>query len=185
MTPAQNVLLKAAITLNPTWSAYPMTGDGYFDLARTLNEEAVPDFWVWSTTAEVQAIRAAITWANLTPADAPDGTQAWANRSLQCQGKQFNLQLIIPFTGTLNAADVNLRAGLQDALTAVRSAAGGGAQGAGWLTVQQTLSRKARYAEKILADTANGQTGAAKALAATMTFEGHITDVEVKAARNS
>lgn len=183
MTPAQLATLKAAITANQTWAAYPMSGDGYFDLARALSQEAVPTFWVWSTNADVNAIRAAVVWANLTPTDAPDGTQAWANRSLQCQGKQFSLQLIIPPTGTLSAADVNLRNGLQDALQGVRSGPAGASQDAGWAAVRNTLARKAKYIEQILADTTSGN-GSTRVLSATMTHEGDVSDADVAAARN-
>jgi hypothetical protein len=184
MTPAQLTAIKTAINANPVWAAYPMSGDGYYDLANALNAEAAPNYWVWSTTADVGLIRAAVIWANLTPTDVPDGTQQWANRSLQCQGKQFNLQMIVPFTGTLNGADANLRAGLQDALTAIRSGVGGASQGAGWVAVQGTLARKAKYIEKILADTSVGD-GSTKPLSATMVFEGNIDPANVMLARNS
>lgn len=184
LTTQQKTALKTAINANPTWAAYPMTGDGYFDLARALSQEASPTFWVWSTAVDVQAIRAAVVWASLTPADAPDGTQAWMNRSLQCQGKQFNLQMIVPFTGTLNASDVNLRNGLQDALQGVRSGAGGVAQDAGWAAVRNTLSRRAKFIEQILADTTSGN-GSTRVLSATLVWEGDIGDADVAAARNS
>lgn len=184
LTQPQLNALKAAINANPIWAAYPMSGDGHFDLAVQLNKEAVPNFWVWSKNADVQAIRAAIVWANLTPADVPDGTQAWANRSLQCQGKQFNIQNIVPFTGTLDASDVNLRNGLQDALQNVRSGVGGASQDAGWSAVRSTLARKAKYIEKILADTALGD-GSTRTLSANLVFEGTITDADVMQARNS
>lgn len=182
LTAPQLAALKAAIDANQTWLAYPLSADGYIDLARALNAEAAPTFWVWASNADVGAIRAAVVWANLTPADAPDGTQAWANRSLQCQGKQFNLQMIIPFQGTVNATDANLRAGLQDALHGVRSGAGGTAQDAGWAAVRSALARKAKYCEMILADTSVGN-GSTRALSATMVFEGYLTDVDIAAAR--
>jgi len=183
LTQAQLQTLRAAIDANPTWAAYPHSGDGYYDLARAMNTEDSPAFYVWSTSADVAAVRAAVVWANLTPADAPDGTQAWANRSLQCQGKQFNLQMIVPFAGTINGADANLRAGLQDALTGIRSAAGGASQGAGWAAVAQALTRKAKYAEKALADTSSGN-GGAKNTPATLTFEGDVTAEDIQAARS-
>lgn len=184
MTPQQLATLKAAINENPTWAAYPMSGDGYFDLAKALNQAAAPAFWVWASDVNVSAIRAAVVWANLTPIDAPDGTQAWANRSLQCRGKQFNLQAIVPFGGTLNASDVNLRNGLQDALQGVRSGPGGVTQDAGWAAVRNTLARKAKHIEQILADTTNGN-GSTRVLSATMVFEGDVSDADVAAARNS
>ncbi len=184
LTNPQYAALKAAINAKPTWAAYPLSGDGYYDLAAQLNLEAAPNFWVWSTNVNVNTLRAAIIWANLTPSDVPDGTQAWANRSLQCQGKQFNIQNIVPFTGTLDASDVNLRNGLQDALQNVRSGAGGASQDAGWSAVRSTLARKAKYIEKILADTASGD-GSTRTLSATLVFEGQITDADVMAARIS
>lgn len=184
LTNPQLQALKAAINANPTWAAYPMSGDGHYDLAVKLNQEASPNFWVWSTNVDVNKLRAAIKWAFLTPFDAPDGTQAWANRSLQCQGKQFNIQNIVPFTGTLDASDVNLRDGLQDALQNVRSGVGGASQDAGWSAVRATLSRKAKRIEKILADTAIGD-GSTRTLSATMVFEGSITDADVMQARTS
>lgn len=184
MTPAQTQALKAAINANPTWAAYSLTGDGYYDLARALSAEASPAFWVWSTNADVGAIRAAVAWANLTPADAPDGTQAWANRSLQCQGKQFNLQMIVPFTGTLNASDVNTRNGLQDALQNVRSGVGGVSQDAGWAAVRNVLARRAKFIEQILADVSVGN-GSTRTLSATLVHEGDCTDVMVMAARSA
>ena len=182
MTQPQYAALKAAINANPTWAAYPPTGDGFYDLAKALSAEASPVFWVWSTAADVGVIRAAVTWANLTPADAPDGTQQWANRSLQCQGKQFNLQMILPFTGTINASDTNLRAGLQDALQGVRSGASGVAQDAGWTAVRNALARKAKYIEQILADTAAGN-GSTRATSATLVYEGDVSDADVRTAR--
>lgn len=182
MTPAQLQTLKTAINANPTWAAYPNNGDGWYDLARALSQEAAPTFWVWSTAADVGLVRAAVTWARLTPADAPDGTQQWANRSLQCQGKQFNLQMLIPFNGTINGADENLRAGLQDALQGVRSGVGGVAQDAGWAAVRNVLARKARYIEQILADTAAGN-GGTRATSATMVFEGEVSSEDVRMAR--
>lgn len=184
LTSQQLNTLKTAINANPVWAAYPMNGDGYFDLARALNAEAAPAFFVWATNVDVQSIRAKITWANLTPIDVPDGTQAWANRALQCQGKQFAIQLLVPMTGTFNASDVNTRAGLQDALQAIRSGASGVSQGAGWAAVQGALSRRATYGEKILADTTNGD-GGTKPLAATMSFEGSLSPEDVEAARNN
>lgn len=182
LTIPQLQALKAAIAATPAWAAYPNSGDGNYDLATALNAEASPAFWVWSTNSDVGVLRAAVVWANLTPSDVPDGTQVWANRSLQCQGKQFNLQMIVPFTGTINGSNANLRAGLQDALQNIKSGAGGANQDAGWSAVRNTLARKAKYAEKILADVSGGN-GGTRATSATMVFEGSLTDVDIAAAR--
>lgn len=188
LTTQQAATLKAAIDGNPTWAAFPLTNDGYIDLSIALNQLATPNFWVYSTAVDLQAIKDAIIWANLTPADVPDGTQAWANRSLQCQGKQFNLQLILPVTGTFDASKVNARVGLQDALQGIRSGVGGASQGAGWSAVQQVLARRATFFERIFADVTLGapvQDGSTRTLAATMVLQGAPAPADIEQARNS
>lgn len=184
LTAQQKTTLKAAILATPAWAAFPNDSDGNYNLSQLLGANATPNFWVWSTNADVQAIKDAIVWSSLTPADVPDGTQAWANRSLQCQGKQFNLQLILPMTGTMNATNVTVRAGLQDALQGVRSGAGGVAQDAGWAAVRNAMARRATNIEKLFADTTGGN-GSTRALGATMTWEGPISADDVQQARNS
>ena len=182
LTAAQTLTLKNAISTTPILAAYPNTADGHADLAALLNKVASPEFWVWASDVNVQEIRARITWANLTPLDVPDGTAAWTNRALQCHGKQFAIQLIVPMIGTFSATDANIRAGLQDALTGVRSGAGGASLGAGWAAVQGALARLARSGERVLANTTSGN-GSTKPLAATMTFEGELTPDDVALAR--
>ena len=187
LTPAQQTALAVAISTTPAWAAFPNNTDGNFNLAAVLNLQASPAFWVWSRNASLSDIKDAIIWANLTPADVPDGTQAWANRSLQCQGKQFNLQLLLPQSGgfgvTVDAGNANFRAGLQDALTGVRSGAGGAAQSAGWSAVQQVLARRASEVEKLFADTTNGS-GSSRAASATLVFTGTVDANDVQLARN-
>lgn len=184
LTAAQALALKTAINANPTWAAFPMSDDGYLDLASALSAEASPVFNVWSTNADVMAVRAAIIGANLTPVDVPDGTQLWLNRCMQCQGKQLSLQLLLPFSGTVSGADANFRAALQDALQGVRAGPGGAVVDAGWAGVRNAMSRRAKFFEKILADTATGD-GSTKALSATMTLQGNALADDVRQARNS
>lgn len=183
LTTPQLTTLKAYIDSVPALAAYPMTDDGHFDLARAMLGFPTTKFWVWSTNVDVQDVKDAVVWANLTPTDAPDGTTTWTNRALQCQGKQFSLQLVLPVTGTLNAAKINVRGGLQDALQGVRSGAGGAVQDAGWVPVRNTLAREANHAEKALADTTVGN-GSTRTLSATMVFEGGLSPADVAAARN-
>ena len=182
LTNAQLQTLKAYIASVPEFTAYPMTADGHYELAVAMRGIPTPKFWVWATDVDVQNIKDAIVWSNLTPADAPDGTQQWANRSLQCQGKQFNLQLILPVAGTMNGAKVNVRTGLQDALQGVRSGAGGAAQDAGWAAVRNVLAREANHVEKCFADTSAGN-GSTRALSATMVIEGDVSQDDVERAR--
>lgn len=184
LTTPQKATLKAAILADQDWASFPNDTDGNYNLATLLSTDAAPNFWVWSTSADVQAIKDAVVWSALTPSDAPDGTQAWANRSLQCQGKQFNLQLILPMSGTMNATNANVRAGLQDALQGVRSGPAGASQDAGWAAVRNAMARKASNVEKVFADTALGN-GSTRALCATMTWEGPISADDVQQARNS
>ena len=46
-TSTQLIALRDAIIANPTWNSYPLTLDGYYDLARVLSQEATPSFWEW------------------------------------------------------------------------------------------------------------------------------------------
>lgn len=188
LTAAQKTTLKAAIVADPTLSAFPNTSDGNLDLSEYLSRTvASPTFNVYRTNVPASDVFDQVVWANLTPNDAPDGTQSWANRSLACQGKQFNLQtLLIGGAGTVNASKSNVRAGLQDALTNVPSGTGGTTVSAGWVGVRDTaLARAANLVEKILSKTTVQQDGSTAAKAATMTFEGSVSDRDIAAARNS
>lgn len=180
MTPQQLATLKTAIQNDVQFASFVAISD-WPAVGLVLNQKASPNFFVWQTAVDVQKLRAAITWANLTPADVPDGTQAWANRSLQCQGKQFNLQCLLPFSGLIDCTDTNFRAGLQDALQGIRSGVGGASQGAGWSSVQAAMARTAKYGEKIFADTTSGN-GSTRALSATMVIEGDISNEDIRLA---
>jgi hypothetical protein len=180
MTPAQLLLIKAEIAADPALNSLPNTADDAYAIADALNLLPSPDFMVWQTNLPTQAVFDAITWANLTPADAPDGTAAWTNRALACQGKQFNLQTILTGREYINATKVNIRAGLQDALTSVPSGAGGATRPAGWVAVQTAMQRKATRAEKVLA------TGVGTAAnPALLGFEGIVTHQDVLTARST
>ena len=180
MTPAQLATLKAEIDADPALSALPNTADDAFTIAAALNSTATPDFFVWQTSIPTQTIFDAITWSNFTPVDAPDTTQTWANRALACQGKQFNVQTILMGRETLNPSKANIRAGLQDALTAIPSGVAGASKSGGWAAVQAAMQRKATRCEKILA-TGFG-TSASPAL---LGFEGSVSYQDVLDARNA
>lgn len=180
LTSAQLATLKAAILADNTLNAFPNTDNGNGDLANALNAIASPDWLVWQTAVPVDAINDAITWANFTPQDTPDNTVTWSNRSLACQGKQFNLQTMLVGRSTLDASKSNLRAGLQDALTAIPSGASGASKNGGWANVQAILSRKAKLIEKILSTGTGSQ-----ATPATMGYEGTVTGDDVTRARNT
>lgn len=153
-----------------------MAGQTEDAVAALFAANASPDFYVYRTNIPVQELFNAIDWAKLTPADAPDGTQTWANRSLACQGKQFNVQTLVVGQSQIDATKSNIRAALQDALTNVPSGASGATQSAGWVGVRDTvLARKGNRLEKLLATTTAQQDGSTAAKAATMQVEGSIS----------
>jgi hypothetical protein len=178
-TTAQLILIKAAIDADPALNSLPQTADDASAIATALNALAVPDFVVWQSSTPVQTVFDAINWANMTPADAPDGTALWTNRSLACQGKQFNLQTMLSGRENISSDKVSIRAGLQDALTGLPSGAGGASRSGGWTNVQTAMQRKATRAEKALVASGVG-TGANPGL---MGFEGLLTYVDVENAR--
>ena len=198
LSSAQKATLKAAIAANTTVaggsSAYastpinqiPNNSDGNQAIAAWYNGSPTPDFFVWNSQATIASVYDNVTWANLTPTDAPDGTQTWANRSLACQGKQFNLQtILIGAQGIVNATKSSIRAGLQDALSNVPSGVGGATISAGWANVRdKALARKAMNIEKLFADTAGGN-GATAQNSALPVFDGAISPSDVDTARNS
>ncbi len=53
---AQLQSLKAAINADPTMAAFPLTADGYVDLATYLNKPSTPDFFVFKTLVSWNAI---------------------------------------------------------------------------------------------------------------------------------
>lgn len=148
LTPAQITTLKATIIADSNLTAQKQAHDTQ-GIADYLNADST--FVVWKTSMPTRDLYDAITWAALTPTDLPDGTLAWQCRSLACQGKQFNLQVMIGGLVTVYPAKANFRAGVQDALTAVPSGAGGATVSAGWVAVKTAMARPATRLEKIFA----------------------------------
>lgn len=179
ITPAQLVLIRAAIDADPALSALPQTGNDAYTIAEALNAVASPDFIVWQTSTSAQVIFDAIVWPNMTPADVPDGTVLWTNRSLACQGKQFNLQTMLSGRETISSNKTSIRAGLQDALTNLPSGAGGASRSGGWANVQTAMQRKSTRAEKALIASGAGTVGSPGVLG----FEGLLTYTDVLNAR--
>lgn len=174
MTPAQLAILKADILADPELVAW-ITAGRPNQITAVYNADAAPDFIVWKTQVRTEDVFDSITWSALTPADNPDSTQDWANRSLACQGKQFNLQTILTGRQSISGAKPAVRAGLQDALTNVPSGTAGALVNAGWAAVKATLSRKATRGEKLFA-TGAGTT----ASPATLGIDGLVTDADVE-----
>lgn len=177
LTQQQLATIKADILANPDLNNKPMNSDGAFEIARLYNLPASPSFFVYKNDINSQELFDKIDFAKLTPADAPDGTQTWANRSLACQGKQFNLQLILD-RSVIDATRSQTRATLQDALTQIPSGAGGATVSA-WVPVRDFLYTSATRLEKLLA-TGTGST----AQPATRAFYGAVSYQEIEEARN-
>lgn len=176
----QLALVKAAIDADGTLAAFPLYGDGPYNIAIELNKPASPEWYVWKSNASVDDIYDAITWASLTPADAPDGTAIYTNRALICQTKQMNLQMLLQGKQQLNATKLKIRQALTDALQNVPAGAGGALLDAGWLPVKNTLYRRANRVEQILS-TGTGTAGQP----ATMGYEGTISGQDVIQARGA
>lgn len=139
----------------------------------TALPEALADYYnatangaakVWREDAPVDAVRGAVLWNRFTPADSvPTDTALnvaiWQARSLACQGKQFNLQLMLSGTasGTVPGHLPGFRTGLQDACATIPSAAGGATQNGGWTTsgtpVQEALKRPGTRLELVFSTT--------------------------------
>ena len=148
LTPAQMDTLKAAIIADANLAAARAAHSSQA-IADYLNQPSSTQ--VWRTSVETKVLFDHITWANLTPNDVPDGSLAWQCRSLACQGKQFNLQLIFGSRDTIDPSKANVRAGLQDALTNIPSGTGGAVVSAGWVNVRSALQRTATNLERIFA----------------------------------
>lgn len=133
----------------PALVAAPTTANAAL-IAEDLSK-LTEDFYIWDADLSAGVIFDSIVWANLTPTDAPDGTQQWMNRSLACQGKQFNIQTMLAGRASLDFTRTSIRAGVQDALSNVPSGAGGVAVSAGWVTVRDAAKKLATGLQKALA----------------------------------
>lgn len=195
LTASQLQTLKTAILGNSTWNAYPNTADGNFELAKALNAAAVPDLIVWRTDAQVNDIYDAIDWTKFTPQGAlddatlTDATMASRRQAqlLAIQTKQMNLQNMLQGRSSVNAAKVNVRAGLRDAtiqLPAGTNGAGVAAGGTNGTNVLNACTRKATEIEKILVTASQGSDTTGSVTARVMGYEGTVTPQDVETARN-
>lgn len=171
MTTAQLQALKADIAANSNTvlingvataiSAVPVSPDNGIQVAAWYNLPTAA-FNVFRSNVPIAEITNQVVWANYTPAPAPDTSVQWSNCSLACQGKQFNLQLLLPPGSVFNAGLVNLRAGLNDATTNLPSGTPlGTTKTGGWSAILPILRRLASNIEKLfaVATTGVGTTG--------------------------
>lgn len=156
LTAAQLLTLKVDIAADPILAAQPNNSDGAFAIAAAYNLLAVPNFIVWRTAILTSDCKKATTWTE------------YIGRS---QGERDAWQFMLS-NGIINAADANIRQGIQD----IFSGPGGVASRAALVAIAK---RKATRAEKLFA-TGTGT----DAVPATMTFEGNLSFQDVEAARN-
>lgn len=189
LSAAQLVTLGAYITADPVLNAHPKNTIGADAISVAMNAAPAVAFFVYKTNTPVIDLLEQITWANFTPQDLPPvaavptaptvaetyALDLWRSRSLQCQGKQFNIQTLLSGRNELNTAKQKIRDGIQDALTAIPSGLAGASKAGGWTNVQTILYRPSILLEKVMA------TGTGTTLApATMGYEGQIGGEEIR-----
>lgn len=174
LTTEQLSTLKAAIIADQDPAVVTALGGGTVgrndtELARLYNLPTA--FVVWKKDVRKSAIFAALAWKNFTPADVADGTTLWTNRSLACQGKQFNMQTLIISPGdTLDMSSANVRNGVKDSVQNLPSGVGGADQDAGWADIKNISIRFATKTENLFT-TGAGTTGTPGFLV----FEGSVS----------
>ena len=157
LTVTQQATLKADILADPVLSAQPNTADGAFAIAAAYNLLASPAFRVWRTDVPTAAVKLGVVWTE------------YIGRSA---GERDAFVFMLS-NGTINAADANIRQGIQDIFS--------GPSGAGTRTNLIAIAKRdATRAEKLFA-TGTGT----DASPATMTFEGSLSFQDVQDARNS
>jgi hypothetical protein len=155
LTPAQLLILKAAILAETDAGFVAARAVGNIGImAAFLNAPSAVT--VWKSYTDGDALRNAVIWANMTPAQTPDGTTIWTNRNLAAQSKQISLQTLVQGQSRIASGLPNIRGGLQDCLTALPTSVTGTNQGAGWTTVQALMQRVATVGEALFIDTATG-----------------------------
>ncbi len=173
LTPAQCTTLKALAMADQTAAALIAAGND-IALADWFNTPTAN--YIWRSSVPVDEVFDAITWANLTPVDVPDGSAAYTNRALLCQAKQINLQILLQGRERVAAAKASVRGCLSDALLNVPSGAAGAAQSAGWAAVKAVISRFGTRAEIALASGAGTQ-----ASPSTPAFDGQLGYMDMPA----
>lgn len=179
LTQAQKTALMNDVAADTAFASLPHNGDGAYAVAAAYNQLAAPDFLVWNTAVNPQAVFDAIDWSKFTPSDAADGTAIFTNRILAIQTKQMNLQNMLIGRDIIDASKANIRSGLRDAVIQLPSGAGGAlvtAGGSSGVNVLTACTRKATRAEKLLS-TGTATTGTVTA--ALLGFEGYLNPQEV------
>lgn len=199
LSTSQLTTLKADIAANTatvTWQGSPIaintlaatTNPGDSDandaIANWYNVQASPDFIVWRDI-RMEIVLDTIRSKDMTPADpVPTTTQLdvmiWLARSMACQGKQFNLQILTQGRAIAPMKRSSYRNAMSDCLTDLPAGTGGALLEANWNAVRNAAKFPSNRIEKLLA-TGTGTTGSP----ADMGYEGTIAYPDVEAARKS
>lgn len=183
LTQAQLLSLKAAILDSTDPAVIAAIGGGAVgrndtELARLYNLDST--FVVWRKDTLKSDIFGALQWKKMTPADPPDITTLWTNRSHACHGKQFTLQTMLISPGAaLDMSKQNIRDGIKDSIQDLPAGVNGAALDAGWAAVKVVSTRFVTMAEKIFA-TGTGT----DVIPGTSVFEGMITIDDIGRAMN-
>lgn len=146
LSPAQLQTLKSAIDADGTMAAFPMTTDGYTDLATYLNQSASPDYLGWKTalsqmTLQQNTASTSFDWAS---------AGGFIARS---QGERDAYRTLFQ-PGSVNPSFTNVRAALDDIFSG--SGVGAVANRAHW---RVAASRKLTRFEKVFAVATVGGSG--------------------------
>lgn len=192
MTPHQLKKLKEAIRQNESWTEFPMTGDGHYNLANELNKPAIPRFMVWRTDIKPHEILGAMNLSTYVPKASvydwskPEDVQVFIAKSLVIQIKQSILNMIVGAKDVINMSMASSRSALMDAVTNIPSGDNGKAENAGGVDGKDVLNactRQATFAEKILFAGPNTSDTTGTVTARVLDFEGFVTPADVQKAR--
>lgn len=182
LTTDQYTALKNAILADSVLNQLPASNANSQTIADAFNAPASPVAQVWSKNVLADRIHNTIDDTKYTPADAPDGTVLYQNRTNVILIKQMNLQTKILGRTSLDATQPLLRTALKDATTQVPAGNGGanvnpgGAGGANVLGACLRVKTATRF-EKLLS-TGSQTTGTVSA--EVLTYEGDITRDDVQ-----
>lgn len=147
LSTAQLQTLKAAIAADSTMAAFPMTTDGYTDLAAYLNTASSPAYWGWKTTLSQMALQQPSIDAT---------TFDWASTGgfiARSQGERDAYRTLFQ-PGSVNPSFANVRAALDDIFSG--SGAGAVANRAHWRACARRVFTRF---EKIFAVATSGGSG--------------------------
>ncbi len=190
LSSAQKTALKADIAANTATIGgvqiknMPNGDDANYAISAWYNGAATGPWYVWRDLP-MEDVLNLISFANMTPADAPPTTpdltiQAWLAKAICCQGKQFNLQNLTLGRTTAPMKRQTYRAAMQDALTNIPAGAGGATIAANWTGVRDAAKGTATNAEKLFSTGTGSQ-----AVPADLGYEGGISGQDVFEARVS